>query len=172
MNFEAVPKIEAHLLCPHSWKARPFLTQHICWKDRIGKERNAVYPGQEREQLENNQVASPSGREYYPIGGSNKYNNHSGEFAKTWGPRSLKPTGNISRPIAISHSGSANSPQGALRKTASLPTIQSLERSRKCQDHVGLGALMRQHTKTLVKQQRQGTCHHTWQDGYMQQRSP
>jgi len=96
---------EATDLCPHSTKAIPYMTWHICWQDRIAKETSRAMAGTQDAfpppVAPSAAIRSLGGSlpqfplERYPMGGRHKLNNNSGSVALTLGPSSWKASGDM-----------------------------------------------------------------------------
>lgn len=94
-------------VCQHSPMAKAFLTSHLCWQDRISKERssamtaNSVSPPTEdidltrMKKVESMSALDLARHEYHPIGGCSKHNNNSGEMRTVLGPNSWTASGGI-----------------------------------------------------------------------------
>jgi len=96
-----------HPACQHAPNAKAFLTSHLCWQDRVAKERGADYsvslraseerkpPPQKSMSLTNLSALQLARHEYHPIGGNSMHNNNSGQISTTLGPRTWKASGGL-----------------------------------------------------------------------------
>jgi len=93
----------SHPVCPHAEKCAPFLVYHLCWQDRIAKERFAdmstkLAPRSPSTPASSTRASMRRVRsltdcstlelarpEYFPIGGTNQFNNNSSTVSKTLG---------------------------------------------------------------------------------------
>jgi len=95
-----------HPACNHAPAAKAFQTAHLCWQDRIQKERNADMTVSQSLQPSKDPLKQPQKSlsltalelarcEYHPIGGSSKNNNYSGQFSSALGPKNWGPSGGL-----------------------------------------------------------------------------
>jgi len=105
-------------VCQHSPMAKAFLTSHLCFQDRVAKERSSAMTANSISQspedmasksIKNFQSMSAlelARHEYHPIGGCSKHNNNSGEMRTVMGPSSWAASGGIKSEYG-SHVGKA-----------------------------------------------------------------
>mmetsp|Transcript_148798 Transcript_148798/g.459640 ORF Transcript_148798/g.459640 Transcript_148798/m.459640 type:complete len:187 (+) Transcript_148798:140-700(+) len=175
-------RVEANNLCPHGILAKPFMTSHLCWQDRVQKEWDADWKKKGGTPVAHLQKLSHSPvREYFPIGGQNALNNASEGMKRTI-------AGHRARRLATESADwdlQTAAPSG-LAASSSLPSLTSnckqdaTRDSSYAEDRARLAKAMREHAQRLMRKRHQRNPHPQtqahrdgpprWQDGYYRER--